>query len=388
MTKNLDKPNTRTRVGDVVTIYKRGQKGRYTAEFWFDGDHRRRSLGTTNRKIAVQRAVQLESELAGGAFKRRLPRITIAKAAEQYLASLKTESRARRTLLRYDGELRLFIADMSGRRVVYLDGVTPAHLDRYRARRRRALCDATLYHEGVVIKQLFKWALSRGLISANPIANYKLTKPSSRPKPVPTLAQVSEILWCCSNRLAEQVLLLVCTGMRAGELQGIRKEDVDLQAGFLHVRRQIGGPTKTKDERKIPIHPCIRLFVDRLVAADDHELLVTNLPSPRYPSGGQPINLRHLLERFKSAAKRAGYEGFTLHSLRHAFNTVALNAGVPLPLVRRWMGHSVASMSEHYYDASDEASLRFMDEVPFTQLTAATSAATGGAKCTRVRLVR
>ena len=150
----------------------------------------------------------------------------------------------------------------------------------------------------------------------------------------------------------------------------------------MHVRQQIGGPTKTKTQRKIPIHPRIRSILKRQLTADDHELLLTNLPSDAYPAGGRPIDTRKLLDRFQAAAVRAGLPRFTIHSLRHTFTTVALNTGVPLPLVREWLGHSTrtstpTSMTETYYDASDAESLRFMAKLPFDGLVAASEAAKG-----------
>jgi len=39
----------RTPVGDRVTIYPRGKKKTYVADYWLDGRHCRKSLGTTNK---------------------------------------------------------------------------------------------------------------------------------------------------------------------------------------------------------------------------------------------------------------------------------------------------------------------------------------------------
>ncbi|MCP4248632.1 MAG: site-specific integrase [bacterium] len=262
--------------------------------------------------------------------------------------------------------------------VLQLARFTPALLDGYRAHRKKSVTGTTLYHETTVIKQFAKWALSRGLIAQNPIANYGLSKPVRFSKPVPTLTDVSAILGHAYARPATLVLLLVATGMRAGELQGLRKQDIDVDAGIIKVRRQIHGPTKTKAERRIPIHPLIRPVLLKLLAADNHELLVTNMATHRYPAGGRPINTRKLLDRFQAGAARAGLPSFTIHSLRHAFNTAALNVGVPLPLVRQSMGHSTRSMTELHYDASDAESLRFMAKMPFDGLVAAYDAAKGG----------
>ena len=60
--------NDRERVGDRVTIYPRGKKRILTAEFWHAGQHRRKSLGTSNRKVARRRALEIEHQLQRGEF--------------------------------------------------------------------------------------------------------------------------------------------------------------------------------------------------------------------------------------------------------------------------------------------------------------------------------
>lgn len=62
----MTSPSERIKVGDRVTIRKRGSGGTWQAEFHFSGEHRRKSLKTKNKKIAVQRASQLDAELVSG----------------------------------------------------------------------------------------------------------------------------------------------------------------------------------------------------------------------------------------------------------------------------------------------------------------------------------
>lgn len=58
--------------------------------------------------------------------------------------------------------------------------------------------------------------------------------------------------------------------------------------------------------------------------------------------------------------------GFTLHSLRHFFETFTVNAGIPQRVVDTWLGHrSDRSMAAVYYRLKDEDSQRFMKKVPF-----------------------
>jgi integrase len=58
--------------------------------------------------------------------------------------------------------------------------------------------------------------------------------------------------------------------------------------------------------------------------------------------------------------------GFTIRSLRHSFETIWVNAGIPQPVIDTWIGHSSdRSMAAVYYRLKDEDSQEFMKKVPF-----------------------
>jgi integrase len=82
----------------------------------------------------------------------------------------------------------------------------------------------TLYTEGVVIKQLFRWANSRKLIVENLIADYRLEKPPLEAKAGPSLEQIDFILAACRGMFMVILAVLAFTGMRSGELQHLRKK--------------------------------------------------------------------------------------------------------------------------------------------------------------------
>lgn len=58
--------------------------------------------------------------------------------------------------------------------------------------------------------------------------------------------------------------------------------------------------------------------------------------------------------------------GYVIHSLRHSFETIAVNAGIPQRVVDAWLGHTAdRSMAAVYYHLSNEESQKFMGMVPF-----------------------
>ncbi|MBA4192660.1 MAG: hypothetical protein C0467_32235 [Planctomycetaceae bacterium] len=364
-----DEPN-RIRVGERITIFRRGAKKIWCADFWQDGVHRKVSLKTSNKKIAIERATKLAADLTGGMYRQAPPVITAQKAVEDYLTSLKTENRAPKTLAKYRGVFALFIAFLERHRITRLGQVTAGHLDRYRAERKETRHQKTIYCEGVIIKQLFKWAKSRKLIADNPLCEIKLNKPPMEPKAGPSLEQLNAILAAADEPLRSELVVLAFTGMRAGELQRLRPEDVDLESSWVNIRSRPGAETKTRQSRKVPIHPRLRAVLV-VLPKTRRPWLFTAGPSKKFPAGENHMSAKRMNEQFTRLVGKLGMpvgrdSGFVIHSLRHFFETFTVNASIPQRVVDTWLGHrSDKSMAAIYYKLSDADSQSFMAKVPF-----------------------
>jgi len=360
----------RIRIGDRVVIYQRGKRMIYVADFWSDGEHRRQSLRTSNKKVAIQRAIKLEIDLASGVIHQVPPPKTIAAAIEDYTAFLKTEGRARKTLVKYEGIFKVFLAFLYEHRVSKLTQFTTACFDKFRAFRAKDHQKKTLYVESVVIKQFFKWCRSRKLIAENPISEVKLTKPMLVPKQGPNLPQMNALLAAMPVPLRTMVSILAFTGMRAGELQRLQPQDIDLAGGWIYIVSRDGLETKTRDSRKVPINTRLGAMLTAWPKTNK-QWAFTMPASTKYPNGDHWVNIKRLNEDFQKVVKFLGLPigreaGLTLHSLRHFFETFTVNAGIPQRVVDTWLGHrSDKSMAAVYYKLSDEESQRFMKMVPF-----------------------
>jgi integrase len=375
----------RIRVGDRVTIYPRGAKKIWVADFWQDGMHKKQSLKTSNKKVAVERATQLAAELIGGTYRGAPPPVLVTRAVADYIACLETERRARRTVVKYRGVFDLFAAHLAQHKVTQLAHVTAAHVDRFRAERSRVMHAKTVYCEGVIVKQLFKWARSRKLIAENPLTDIKLNKPPLEPKPAPSFKEVNKLLGTATEPMRAQLAVLALTGMRSGELQRLRPEDVDLAGGWIHIRSRAGAETKTRESRKVPIHPRLRAVLEALPRRS-RPWLFTAAPSAQSPAGDNQFSTKRLSDQFRRLVSSLGLpvgraNGYVVHSLRHFFETFAVNAGIPQRAVDTWLGHrSDRSMGAVYYRLSDEDSRAFMSKVPFGTTDAPSDTITEGTK--------
>jgi integrase len=367
----------RIAVGERVTIYPRGKKNIWCADFWQDGHHCRQSLRTTNKREAMRRAVQLGAQLTAGTYQPPPPAVAFLEASGDYLSHLETERRARKTLVKYKGILTSLVDFLAEQGLTRLTQFTAVHFDRFRAARRQEVHRKTLYTEGVVVKQFFRWCKSRKLIPENPIAEFKLNKPLLEPKGGPGLDQVNRILATLEEPDRTPVAVLAFSGLRSGELQRLRVEDLDLVGNWLHIRSREGLETKTGQSRKVPIHPRLRPLLEALPKRRRLWLFV-QCSGKWDAEAGPPLNVKKLNERFLAVlaalempAGRAN--GFTLHSLRHFFETYTVNERIPQRVVDAWLGHhGDKSMAAIYYKLQDEDSQRFMKQVPFgTRMPAA-----------------
>ena len=281
----MDKPEPRIRIGNHVTIYRRGRKKTYCADFWRDGKHCRQSLKTSNLKVARHRAAILDAELAGGTFQSPLPQTTIAEAAKVFTAFNDAEGRAPTTRRRYRNllsTLQKFLAEL---KVTKLHQFTASHFDRFRAGRSHHH-PATQRSDGVMIKHFFDWCSKRRLMRESPIRDVKIPLPPFQPKEGPSIEQLHLILNNVPEYMQIPIAVLMFTGMRAGEARNLMPEDVDLAGNWIHVRSRQGKETKNRHSRKVAIHSGLLPFIKALSNRIRPHLL-TMLPCYR-PSGRSP----------------------------------------------------------------------------------------------------
>jgi len=171
--------------------------------------------------------------------------------------------------------------------------------------------------------------------------------------------------------------------MRSGECRHLQPRDIDLRGNWIHIESREGYETKTGENRKVPIHPRLRPYLAR-VKKRERPWFFTSPATPNYLNGDHYINTKKLNEYFLGLLDKleipAGRgDGFTLHSLRHSFKTISINAGIPREAVDAWQGHSPdRSAGSAYYKLSDEESQRFMKKVSFGTGMPAAHAGDGG----------
>lgn len=260
-----------------------------------------------------------------------------------------------------------------------IDRLTPALLDRqYRSWRAEGLAPATVRQLHAILCSAFRQAYKWGWLDDPP------TKRASPPAlqaqrrkaiGVPELQALITTAEESDGRggvLVTAIVLGALLGARRGELCAMRWSDWDADASELRVARSltvvtgkapVEGPTKTHQERTLPVDPVGRaaLLARRLaqeVYADlkGRELVADPFVLSRCPDGSEPCLPDGLTHAFKDLAVSLG-QPWHFHDLRHFVATRALASGANPRTVADRLGHADPSVTLRVYaHAVDEAS--------------------------------
>ena len=272
-----------------------------------------------------------------------------------------------RTFERHEQIVRLHIKPVLGR--LKLKALAPAHVQGlYRDRLDSGLAPATVQKIHVVLHKALSQAVMWSLVPRN--ATEAVTAPRPAQKEIRPLdrEQVRALLEAASeteDRLeALYVLAAVMTGMRQGELLGLKWEDVDVPRGAIHVRRPLTrkggrlllGEPKTKKSRRmvqlaghaldaLKAHRKAQLEERMRLAGlwEDHGLVFAAQTGPL-------INPTNLTKRsFKPLLERAGLPRVRFHDLRHTAATLLLMQGVHPKYVQELLGHATIAITLDTY---------------------------------------
>jgi integrase len=288
-------------------------------------------------------------------------RLTLETFAERWLANVEPRVRPK-THHRYAELFRIHIIPVIGR--IRLDKLQPLHLERvYEEAFKKGRSAQTVLHIHRLLYTALRQAVAWQLLSRN-VAE-AVTAPRPEPRDVEPLTKEGVLTLLGAVRGTElevPTVLSLGTGLRMGEVLGLRWKDVDLDEGRARVVQTIQQspegpivvPPKTHRSRRIVLLPTFVVQTlkrhkanqaERRLATGaawvDNDLVVER-------GDGQPMLTRVLSRRFSTAARKAGLE-LTFHGLRHGHATLMLAAGVNLKVVSERLGHSTIGITADLY---------------------------------------
>lgn len=213
-----------------------------------------------------------------------------------------------------------------------------------------------------VLKNCLSKAVSLKLLSENPCIGLEL--PKTRRKTVHALSikdQAKLVKEINSSQKFFSIMLALQTGLRIGEICGLKWEDIDFENNTLDVNRTVlriqiedtSGrkteivevtPKSNKSQRKIPITNSLRKELLALQKISTCDYVISNKNKALEP--------RTIAYRFQIIRKKIGLEQFSFHSLRHTFATRCLEAGGNIATISSLLGHSSIKMTLDCYTNS------------------------------------
>jgi integrase len=210
-----------------------------------------------------------------------------------------------------------------------------------------------------VFERAKQWNCYSGI---NPASGVLLPeKVPVREKRALTPNQIPCLLELLKEPARTTVLLGILTGMRVGEILGLRRKDVDLLSGQIRIvqanYRGIFGTPKTKgSKRSLPIPKALAAPLARVCghhARSEDETLVFRTRH------GKPLSDSNLLHRhLKPAGEKIGAPWLNWHTLRRTHATLLQVAGASLKDAQAQLGHSKMSTTLEVYTVPIPAHLR------------------------------
>lgn len=205
------------------------------------------------------------------------------------------------------------------------------------------------FYEGLAAS--FQKAVDWEYIEVNPWRKIKKPKPPEKLPAYFSKEDFARLIEATDSQLYRDLFqVAVFTGMRAGELQHLKWDNVDFNNKLIYVRSNGEFRTKTRRDRSIPMNDRVEeILKGRFAAfADQVDYVFFNKDGNKlsHETTGKPI---------KKAVRKAGLNtDLHFHSLRHTFATWAVQSGMPLYAVSKLMGHSTTRMTEKYAQFSTD----------------------------------
>ena len=280
------------------------------------------------------------------------------------------------TYLSYEAYIRNHLVPAMGD--VFLQDITPRMLQTFYNHKSavEGLSPKTIININLFLHRALEFAMTEGIINSNPASGVNLPR---GPKPTISILTRDEqsklILASYSHRYGVFVRLTLFTGIRLGELLGLRWEDVDASGRLLYIRRTLNRlnkmdrpadpnentteiviqtPKSDNSARSVPLLPQVVQdlqtwravqVAERAAAGNlyaDSGMIVTN------PTGGY-VEPKTFKKYYNEILTLAGLPHFTFHALRHTFASRAMEQGMDAKTLSVILGHaSVAFTSDTY----------------------------------------
>lgn len=328
-----------------------------------------------SHKDAAKARTEIENRVTGGTYSADAHKVTVREIATRWQKAAYSPRRADElrstTIADYKTTLDLYILPRWG--AVKMTDIRAGMLETWRNELLekgvepdwKPLGPSTVRKALLVLGIIYRFAMRDHIVSVNPASFVK--KPSVRTRKAAeerlTAEQLAVLFTHCTGRTRVIVRLAATTGMREGEIFGLRWRDVDLKGRLIHVCRQYTHGAMVEHGKT---DAALRdIGIDAKLAAELTEWKLAQKPEHKEDDSlviatatGEPLSASNFLSRdFRPALTRAGLPRVNFHSLRHTAATILASSNTPPGTVHRILGHANFATTMKLYGGLTSAAL-------------------------------
>jgi integrase len=341
---------------------KQRADGLWEARVSLEGGKRRSFYGKTRREAQDKLRVALRDLDAG--LDLTTDRQTVTQFLEKWLAASVKPSVKTKTYEGYESIVRIRVAPRIGKR--QLAKLTPLDLQAlYTELADAGLSPRSVHHTHRVLHRAFVQAVRWNLIARNPCDGAQGPRATRSEMKVWAPEEADAFLIATRQHPAHALYTLaLTTGMRQGELLGLKWGDVDLTAGTLAVRRSLQRqrgkglvfeePKTARSRRNVHLS---QRAIGALQAHHDRQTFHRRAAGSEWSAHdlvfchptGEPLDPSYQTAIFKKAVEAAGLPTIRFHDMRHTAATILLSRGVHVKLVSELLGHATVVLTLDTY---------------------------------------
>jgi integrase len=305
--------------------FREGKKGgNWYLNFRFHGKRIRRLYGPS-RKGAENAIAKIKGEIAENKFLDKRPEekpVAFHDFAVEYVRVCSANWKRVGGRLSH---LRKLERELGAKN---LQDITAWQIEKYKAKRKGEVKPASVNRELALIKHFLTKAVEWNKLKENPAKKVKLLKGEVKRTRFLMPDEIQTLLGNCDPRVRDIVTVTVHTGMRAGEIHSLRRDQVNWNSGVITLT-----DTKNQERRDVPMNETVKAVLRSINNNDD-----------RFFPGGYARIKRY----FGQAVRASGISDFRFHDLRHCFASNLVMNGTDLNTVRELLGHKSMAMTLRY----------------------------------------
>ncbi len=348
------------------------------------------------KKDAQRRLYELLHTLEQGAYVRP-SRLTVTQFLGEWLRDYARPNTAPRTCERYEEIVRVHLIPALGS--FPLLALQPRDIQKYYAQAletgrrdgKGGLSALTVHKHHRILYESLRYGVRQGILVRNPAD--AVTPPHGQSKkPAMVGANSVQLILEAAKETPYYALFFTSayTGLRRGELLGLRWGDIDLEKATLSVIQTLQQlrngeyifrePKSKRGRRQIALSPSLAIMlwdhqIKQGYARKELGKFLTPTDLVFSHPDSKPFRPNSITRAFKVIAESVGLKGARLHDLRHAHATILLQQGVHPKIVQERLGHSTVATTldiySHVLPGLQEAAARRFDEGLESALTEA-----------------